>query len=339
MPASRLSRRVVVVTGASSGVGRAAVRAFGRAGARVGLIARGRDGLRAAAQEIRRAGGEALELPLELSDARAVEAAAERIVDKWETIDVWVNNAMVSVFSPISGTTAEEYRRVTEVNYLGTVYGTLAALKHMRRQGTGTIIQVGSALAYRSIPLQSAYCASKAAIRGFTDSLRSELIREKSAIRVTMLQLPAVNTPQFEVVRNKLGKHAHPVPPLYQPELIARAILHAAEHPRREMWIGWPTLEAMLGQRVIPGLLDRHLATHAWESQTTDMLPPTQQDNVFAALPGDRGARGPFDDEAHSFSPMLWADMHRKTLMLLLAAAGGVAIGAAASRRLERHAR
>jgi hypothetical protein len=202
------------------------------------------------------------------------------------------------------------------VNYLGTVYGTRAALRHMRARGSGLIVQIGSALSYRSIPLQSAYCASKAAVRGFTDSLRSELLHEKSPIKVTMLQLPAVNTPQFEVVRNKLGKHAHPVPPIFQPELIARAVLYAIEHPSRELWIGWPTIKAIIGQRLIPRWLDRYLARKAWGAQVTNLVPPTNQDNLDAPLPGDRGAHGSFDHEARSFSTELWLRMHPRALML-----------------------
>lgn len=326
--------RVVVVTGASSGVGRAIARALGREGDRVALIARGVQGLSAAADEVRQAGGEALVLPLDLAHAAAVDAAADRIVRKWGTIDVWVNNAMVSVFAPISATTPDEFRRVAEVNYLGTVHGTLAALRHMRRRDAGTIIQIGSALAYRSIPLQSAYCASKAAIRGFTDSLRSELLHDESRIEVTMLQLPAVNTPQFEVVRNKLGKHARPVPPTYQPEVIARAVLYAIEHPSRELWIGWPTLEAIIGQRLIPGILDRYLARRAWNAQVTDLLPPTTKDNLDAPLPGDRGAHGSFDREARTSSTELWLRTHRATATI--GAALLALVGFTAARKLVR---
>jgi NADP-dependent 3-hydroxy acid dehydrogenase YdfG len=319
-----LRDKVVVVTGASSGVGRAIARSAGASGAKVALIARGTEGLEAAAREIDEMGGKSLVLPLELADASAVDAAAERVVSSWGQIDVWVNDAMVSVFSPISAMTAAEYRRVMEVNYLGTVHGTLAALRHMRSRNSGVIVQIGSALAYRSIPLQSAYCASKAAIRGFTDSLRCELAHEKSGIKVTMLQLPAVNTPQFGVVRNKLGKHAHPVPPTYQPEVIAQAFLYAIEHPSRELWIGWTTIKGILGQRIIPGLLDRYLAKMAWNAQTTTRLPPKTRDNLERPLPGDPGAHGGFDDEAKSFSTELWLRTHP------LAAATGAALCIAA---------
>ena len=310
-----LEGKTAVVTGASSGVGRAIAHAFAARGARVALLARNLDGLDAAAREARRLGRDALILSLDVADAAAVDAAADRVAHEWGGIDIWVNDAMISVFSPVSEMTADEFRRVTEVNYLGYVHGTLAALRHMRRRNAGVIIQIGSALAYRSIPLQSAYCASKAAIRGFTDSLRSELLHERSGVAVTMLQLPAVNTPQFEVVRTRLDKHPQPVPPLYQPEVIAKAVLRAALHPRREMWIGWSTTLAILGQCLVPGVLDRYLARHGWDSQQTDALPSGHpvhhpRDNLFATIPGDRGTRGPFDAVARAGSSKLWLRAH-----------------------------
>lgn len=304
--APALAGKVLVITGASSGVGRALARAASEQGAKVALIARGMDGLEAASHEVRRAGADSLVLPLDVADARAVDAAADRVVEQWGTIDVWVNNAMVSVFAPVGETLADEYRRVTEVNYLGTVHGTLAALRHMRLQGSGLIVQIGSALAYRSIPLQSAYCASKAAIRGFTDSLRCELRHERSPVKLTMLQLPGLNTPQFDVVRNRLGKHARPVPPYYQPEVVARAFVHALSHPPREMWIGWTTVAAILAQRWFPGLMDRYLARRAWDAQLTDALPPTTEDNLDSPLSGDRGAHGSFDADAKETSVQTW---------------------------------
>lgn len=333
MPARRLEGRVAVVTGASSGVGRAIARAFAAEGARVGLVARNVDGLEAAAREVRALGGEALVLPLDVADAAAVDAAAARVASAWGGIDVWVNDAMVSVFARAEEITPAEYRRVMDVNFLGYVHGTLAALRHMRPRNAGVIVQIGSALAYRSIPLQSAYCASKAAIRGFTDSLRSELYRERSGIALTMLHLPAVNTPQFEVVRNRLGAHPQPVPPIYQPEVIARAVVSAALHPKRESWIGWSTTKAILGQRVIPGVLDRYLARRAWEGQVTRDLPPGhprhhERDNVDAPIPGDRGAHGPFGAKARRSSTQQWLRTNVAWVAL-----GGIAAALAMARR------
>lgn len=331
MSRNKLSGRTAVVTGASSGVGRAIARAFGAQGARVALIARGVDGLRAAERELNALGAEVLVLALDVSDADAVDRAAEHVIARWGAIDIWVNDVMVSVFSPIAQMTAAEFRRVIEVNYLGYVHGTLAALRWMRLNNRGVIVQIGSALAYRSIPLQSAYCASKAAIRGFTDSLRSELIHEGSAIAMTMLQLPAVNTPQFEVVRNRLGKHPQPVPPIYQPEVIARAAVHAVLHPKRELWIGWSTRRAIAAQRLLPGFLDRYLAKNAWDSQVTDRLPPGHprghtDDNLDGPLPGDRGAHGPFDARARAMSTTLWLRMHASWVALALMIGLGVLV-------------
>lgn len=318
----KVSEQVVVVTGASSGVGRAIARAFGAAGAKVGLVARTREALERCAEEIRTAGGEALVLPLDVADAAAVERAADAVVARWGRIDTWVNDAMVSVFSPVKEMKPGEYRRVTEVNYLGFVHGTLAALKHMLPRDEGHVIQIGSALVYRSIPLQSAYCASKAAIRGFTDSLRCELIHDRSHVKVSMLQLPAVNTPQFDVVRSRLPHHPQPVPPIYQPEVIARAALHVALHPRRELWIGWSAVEAILGQRIIPGLLDRYLGRTGYRSQQTDQpVSPDRPDNVDHPIPGDRGAHGDFDARARRRSGELWLSRHRGAVAGLAAAA------------------
>lgn len=310
-----LHGKVAVVTGASSGVGRATARAFAERGARVALLARNVAALEHAAAEVVERGGQALVLALDVADAAAVEAAGTRVAAEWGGIDIWVNNAMISVLAPVERITPDEYRRVMEVNYLGYVHGTLAALRPMRRAGSGVIIQIGSALAYRSIPLQSAYCASKAAIRAFTDSLRSELIRERSKIAITMLQLPAVNTPQFEMIRNRLERHPQPVPPVHQPELIAQAVVHAALHPRRETWLGWSTVKAILAQRVVPGFLDEYLARHAWEAQQTEDLPPGHptkhlQDNLDAPIPKDPGAHGPFDDRARQFDLQLWLQRH-----------------------------
>ena len=302
-------------------------------GARIGLIARGIDGLAATAEEVKTLGGEPLVLQLDVSDARAVNAAADEVVARWGHIDVWINNAMASVLSPIAEMTADEIARVTDVTYLGAVHGTLAALRHMRPRDAGTIIQIGSALAYRSIPLQSAYCAAKAAMRAFTDSLRSELIHDKSKIEVTMVQLPAVNTPQFTTLRNRMGKHAMPVPPIFQPEVIAKAIMHVIDHPTRELWIGASTLKAILGQRVAPGLLDRYLASRGYDGQLTDELPPTWTDSLYAPLPGDRGAHGDFDAIANTRSVELWLRTHRAKLFAGAALLGVAA--AAAARRLR----
>jgi NAD(P)-dependent dehydrogenase (short-subunit alcohol dehydrogenase family) len=333
-----LQGKVAVVTGASSGVGRAIARAYAAHGADVALIARNVDALEAAAAEVRGYGRRAMVLPLDVADAAAVDDAADRVVAAWGRIDLWVNDAMVSVFSPITEMTAAEFRRVTDVNYLGYVHGTLAALRHMRRQNAGVIVQVGSALAYRSIPLQSAYCASKAAIRGFTDSLRSELYHEHRHIKVTMIQLPAVNTPQFDVVRNRLPEHPQPVPPIYQPEVIARAAVYAARHPKREIWIAWSTTEAIVGQRLIPGFLDRYLAKRAWNSQMTAHVPSGHplkhhRDNVDAPIPGDRGAHGVFDSRARTWSTKLWARQH-----LGLMSAAGIAAAALIVRSVSRPA-
>jgi len=330
--------KVAVVTGASSGIGRAVARELSRTGADVALLARGVDGLEAAAREVEANGRRALLFPLDVADAGAVDHAADRIVAEWGKLDVWVNDAMVSVFAPVSETTAAEFRRVTEVNYLGFVHGTLAALRHMRPRNSGVIVQIGSGLAYRSIPLQSAYCASKAAVRGFTDSLRSELVHQRSEVRVTMLQLPAVNTPQFDVVRSRLPDHPQPLPPIYQPEVIARAVLRAVLHPRREMWIGWSVTKAIIGQRLIPGVLDRYLARRAWNNQTTKRLPPGHpvkhgRDNVDQPIPGDRGARGPFNSTSRAFSTNSW--LRRRLGWMVVTAASAGAFLLARKRRLR----
>ena len=311
--------RVVVVTGASSGVGRAVARAFGQRGDRVALMARNSTALERAAEEVRDVGGEPLTHVIDVADPDAVEEAAEHVVERWGSIDVWVNNAMVTVFAPVHATRPEEYRRVTEVTYLGTVYGTLSALGRMRAAGQGVIIQIGSALAYRSIPLQSSYCAAKAAIRGFTDSLRCELLHEGSPVRVTMLQLPAVNTPQFDISRNHMRRRPQPVPPIYQPEVVGRAAVHAADHPARELWVGGSTYKAIWGQRIAPGLLDRYLAREAYGAQlTSEPDDPERQDNLDAPVPGDRGSHGRFDSSSRPRSVQLWGRIHR------LALGGGV---------------
>jgi NAD(P)-dependent dehydrogenase (short-subunit alcohol dehydrogenase family) len=323
--------RVVAVTGATSGVGRATAREFGRAGATVGLIARNEDGLRACAEEIRSLGGTGVPLRTDVADAEAVQAAADALERDHGPIDTWVNNAMATVFGPTAEISAEEFRRVTEVTYLGVVYGTLSALRAMRPRGEGVIVQVGSALAYRGIPLQSAYCAAKHAIQGFTESLRCELMHERSGVRVTMVQLPALNTPQFDVVRARVTHHPRPVAPVYEPELAARAILAAAEHPRRrEWWLGGSTALTLIGNAIAPGAGDRYLAWKGIEAQLGDEpISLDRPDNLFATLPGDRGARGDFTAESHSRSVQWLLTRHRRAL------GGGALVAALAAAKLR----
>ena len=324
---------VVVITGASAGVGRATAQAFGRRGARVGLLARGRDGLEGAKAEVEAVGAKALVLPTDVSDAQAVEAAAGEVEERFGPIDVWVNNAMVSVFSPVKEMTAEEFRRVTEVTYLGTVYGTLAALKRMLPRNRGSIVQVGSALAYRGIPLQSAYCGSKHAIQGFTESLRSELIHDRSDVQLTMVQMPALNTPQFGWVRSHLPRKPQPVPPIFQPEVAAEAIVWAAQHRRNELWVGWPAVKAIWGNKLIPRELDYYLARTGYNSQQTDEpVDQDREDNLWEPLPGDHGAHGSFDNRANRRSYQWWANTHRGGLALA-GTALAMLTGAALARR------
>jgi NAD(P)-dependent dehydrogenase (short-subunit alcohol dehydrogenase family) len=326
---------VVVITGASAGVGRTAAIAFARRGAHIGLLARGRAGLESACQDVEAAGGRALALPTDVSDPNQVEAAAQAIEEYFGPIDVWVNNAMVSVFSPVKEMTPAEFKRVTEVTYLGFVYGTMAALKRMLPRDHGVIVQVGSALAYRGIPLQAAYCAAKHAIQGFHDSLRSELLHDGSKVRVTMVQLPALNTPQFRWVKSRLPHKAQPVPPIFQPEVAAQAIVYAAEHGRREIYVGWPTVKTIVGDKIVSSLLDRYLAKNGYTAQQTSQLAdPNCPHNLWEPLDDaeDHGAHGVFDNRARSWSPQLWANTHRG---LLVAAAAGLlmAAGALARRR------
>ncbi len=317
---------VVVVTGASAGVGRATARAFAARGARVGLIARGSEGLEHARCEVEEYGGQAVAAPADVADASAVEAAAEAIERQLGPIDIWVNNAMTSIFAPFEEITPEEFRRVTEVNYLGFVYGTMSALKRMRPRDSGVIVQVDSALGHRSIPLQSAYCGSKHAIIGFTDSLRCELIQQKSNVRVTVIDMPALNTPQFGWVRSKLPNNAQPVPPIYQPEVAAEAIVWASEHDRRELRVGGMTLAAVFGQKFIPMPLDYYLGKTGYKSQQTGEPRDTSRpDNLWTPIQEDRGAHGAFDARAHTCSRALWAEQHRN---VLAAAAGLSSLGA-----------
>ena len=335
-----MKNEVVVVTGASAGLGRAIARHFGSKGARVGLIARGVDGLEGAKREIEAAGSAALVLPTDVADADAVEAAAAKVEQEFGPIDIWVNNAMASVFSPVKEMQADEYKRVTEVTYLGVVYGTLSALKRMLPRDRGTIVQVGSALAYRSIPLQSAYCAAKHAIAGFTDSLRCELIHDHSNVRVTMVQMPALNTPQFGWVKSRLKHKAQPVPPIFQPEVGARAVYWAAHHNRRELYVGMPTVEAIEGNKVAPGLLDRYLGRTGYDSQQTSQPEdPNRPNNLWEPVPGDHGAHGTFGDRAHPRSYELWTARYRNWIAAGLCTVAGAGLLALRSRNHGHHGR
>ena len=319
-----VKNETVVITGASAGLGRAIAREFGRHGANVALIARGIDGLKAAQREIEDLGGSALILPLDVADSKAVEQAAAAVEDQLGPIDIWVNDAMVSVFSPVKEMLPEEYKRVTDVTYLGFVYGTLAALKRMLPRDRGTIVQVGSALAYRSIPLQSAYCAAKHAISGFTDSLRCELIHDKSRVHVTMVQMPALNTTQFGWVKSRLKRKAQPVPPIFQPEVGARAVYWAAHHKRRELYVGMSTVEAIVGNKIAPGMLDHYLGRTGYASQQTSQPEsPDRPNNLWEPLAGDHGAHGAFDQRASGKSWELRVSLNRMWL------AAGFTVGAA----------
>jgi NAD(P)-dependent dehydrogenase (short-subunit alcohol dehydrogenase family) len=333
-----MSAPVVVITGASAGVGRALARAYAERGARIGLLARGRDGLDAARREIEALGSQAVVCVTDMADAEQVEAAARTIDGTFGPPDIWINNAMASVFSPVKDMTADEFRRVTEVTYLGVVYGTLAALRRMLPRNHGSIVQVGSALAYRGIPLQSAYCAAKHAVQGFCDSLRTELLHDGSDVTLTMVQLPALNTPQFDWVKSRLPNRAQPVPPIFQPEVAADAIVWAAESGRREVWVEMPTVKAILGDRVAPGLLDRFLARTGYDSQqTSEPDDPARPDNLWAPVAGDHGAHGRFDDRARPSSLQVWASRHRGELAAMAgAAAVAVALTSALSREPHR---
>lgn len=320
-----MKREVVVITGASAGLGRATVREFARHGAHIGLLARGVDGLKGARREVEAAGGKALVLPTDVADPEQVEAAAAAVEKKLGPIDIWVNNAMVSVLSPVKEMKPEEYKRVTEVTYLGFVYGTLAALKRMLPRNRGTIVQVGSALAYRSIPLQSGYCAAKHAIVGFTDSLRCELIHDKSKIHLTMVQMPALNTTQFGWVKSRLKHKAQPVPPIFQPEVGAEAIYWAARHHPRELWVGGSTVAAIEGNKVAPGILDHYLGRTGYKSQqTSEPEDPKRPNNLWDPVPGDHGAHGTFDSRAHPESIELWAATKKTWIGLALVGAGAL---------------
>lgn len=332
-----MTARVVVITGASGGVGRAVARRFGEVGDAVAVVARGTEGLEATAKEVEAAGGTALALPADVADHRQLDAVAARVEAELGPIDVWVNDAFTSVFAPFAEIAEDEFRRVTEVSYLGYVNGTRAALRHMRPRDQGVIVQVGSALAYRGIPLQSAYCGAKHAIQGFTESVRCELLHERSRVRITMVQLPAVNTPQFSWVLSRLPRHPQPVPPIYQPEVAARAVMWAAEHDRREWWVGASTAATLVANAVAPGALDRYLGRTGYDSQQTDdPAAPGRPANLWepADERDDYGAHGVFDRLAHERSPQWWTTTHRRALW-----GGGLSVAGALVARHRHRAR
>ena len=324
---------VVVITGASSGVARATVREFAKHGAHIGLLARNEKALQDAKEEAEVLGGRALVIPTDVTDHKKVEAAAEKVESEFGPIDIWVNVAMTVVFAPLKDITPEEFQRATEVNYLGFVWGTMSALKRMLPRDRGTIVQVGSALAYRAIPLQSTYCGSKFAIRGMTDSLRTELMHDKSNVHVTMPQLPALNTPQFDHCRIKLGHFPQPVPPIYQPEVAARGIYYAAHHKRRELYVGASTVFTILGNKIAPWFADWYLARTGYSSQQTQkpLEGSYQPGNLFEPVDKDPGAHGRFDEQSHEKSPQLWATKNRGLLAL-----GGVALASVVFSALKR---
>ena len=323
--------QVVAVTGASAGIGRATARAFAVRGAKVALLARGEKGLAGAADEVRKAGGTALVVPVDVADASQVSAAVERIEAELGPVDVWVNAAFTSVFAPFDQISPQEYRRVTEVTYLGFVYSTMAVLAKMKQRNRGTIVQVGSALAYRGIPLQSAYCGAKHAIQGFHEALRCELLHDRSGVHVTMVQMPAVNTPQFSWVLSRLPRQAQPVPPIYQPEYAARGVVYAADHPkRREYWVGASTAGTLAANALAPGVLDRYLGRTGYKSQQTGQRrDPDASVNLWEPADGpageDFGAHGIFDDKATNGAGQLWASHHHGTLLSAAAALGAAA--------------
>jgi NAD(P)-dependent dehydrogenase (short-subunit alcohol dehydrogenase family) len=318
---------VVVITGASAGIGRATARRFAEDGARIGLIARGRPGLEEAKREVEARGGQALVLPCDVADPAAVEAAAAAVEEAFGPIDVWVNNAMVTIYAEFTDIEPDEFERATHVTYLGAVWGTRSALKRMLPRDRGSIVQVGSALAYRGIPLQSAYCGAKHAIKGFTESVITELMHNDSKVHVGMVQLPGLNTPQFTWGRTKLPKQTQPVPPIYQPEVAADAIHFCAHSRRREIYVGFPTVKTIVGEKLAPALVDRYLARTGFDAQQTDQpLDPEGHDNLFTPVEEDRGAHGPFDDQARGSSIQYWLTKNRG--VIALAALGATAAGA-----------
>jgi NADP-dependent 3-hydroxy acid dehydrogenase YdfG len=328
---------VVVVTGASAGLGRAIAHAYAKRGAKLGLLARNPEALAAAKQECENLGGHAIFIPTDVSDADAVERAANQIEQELGPIDIWVNDAMVSVFSPVKEMEASDYKRVTDVLYLGFVHGTLSALRRMLPRDRGTIIQIGSALAYRSIPLQSAYCACKHAINGFTDSLRCELIHDKSNVKITAIQMPAMNTTQFDWVKNRMPDNTQPVPPIFEPEISAEVVVAAglAKQPRREYWVGSPTVAAIIGQKFIPGLLDAYLGKTGYKSQQIQSEPrdPNAPNNLYQYVPGIHSARGKFDDRSKRTSAEVYVSLHREWFALGALPLAGIGATIFASRR------
>jgi short-subunit dehydrogenase len=325
----------VVVTGASGGVGRAIAHAFAKRGAHIGLLARGARGLEDARAEVQRHGGRAIVVPTDVAQFDQVQAAAGAVEGEFGPIDTWVNDAMATVFARFVDTTPEEFTRATEVTYLGTVYGTMVALERMTARDRGTIVQVGSALSYRAIPLQAAYCGAKFGIRGFTDSIRTELLHDRSRVRITMVQLPAVNTTQFNWCRSKLPNHPQPVAPIYQPEIPAEAVYWAAHHRRRELRVGYSAVEAIVGSKLAPSLADRYLARTAFSGQQIQDMPvsPDRPNNLFAPVPELAATHGIFDSQAKSRSPQLWVATHRSVLSALALGVSAAAAGAVVRRR------
>lgn len=326
-------QQVIVITGASGGIGRATAREFARPGMRIALLARGERGLDGVRREVEYAGAEALVIPTDVADESQVEAAAAAVEARWGRIDVWVNNAMVTIFGPVSALSGERIKRATEVTYLGAVYGTMAALQRMRARDRGVIVQVGSALAYRGIPLQAPYCAAKHALRGFTDSLRCELMHDRSNVHLTTVHLSAFNTPQFDWALNLVGKRSMPVPPIFQPELAARAIVWASLHRRREVYVGWPAVKAIVGNKIVPGYADRVLAKSGYSGQiTAEPVPPNACSNLYEPCDTNPGAHGRFDAQAREDSAQWWLTTHRG----FVAGAAALLLGGAAALALRK---
>jgi short-subunit dehydrogenase len=331
---------VVVITGAGAGLGRAIVQSFAKRGAHIGLVSRGQDRLEDARRDVESLGGKAIIVAGDVADPETTETAAQQTESAFGPIDVWVNDAMTTVFSPFHEMTAEDFKRVTDVTYLGFVYGTMAALKRMRQRDHGTIVQVGSALAYRSIPLQSAYCGAKHAIVGFTDSIRSELMHDRSRVHITVVQMPALNTPQFSWCKSNMPSKAQPVPPIFQPEVGAEAVFWAAHQRHREVFVGWPTARAIWGQRFLPGLLDHLAAKMAWDGQLYDGAPDRSRPvDLYEPVPGHQGAHGAFDDRALDSSWELQLTMHASRIATALSNTAGALLNRRSTESAPRVAR